>query len=624
MKTWGYLTSLVCAVALALAFQAPDAWARKKPNIVLITADDYGQISAQLYNPRTEDPDFPQAAPTPNLADLAKQGVAFENGWAMPVCSTTRGTITLGKLPTTSGIGGVIGGGTPYPPDGVSFPPAMVDPNDPNTLQKLAQNKGYRTYKVGKWHEIAIAPTIEQSVADVLKSGFDDFYGQLGGFPVGGYAGSCTGGNPNTGENCDPDTWTPVSSDQYNGVATKEFLSSALVTRSIELIDGNGNDQPFFLRLDFPEPHWPYEVAPGPGEPCPADFRGDCVTDWKTLDEEIHADVIQQVREAWDNPETEELEPYPDAGTRAPFGVPNAQADQVKSRAAFKSLIAYMDLQIGRLLEHVDLKHSTVFFLGDNGTQGGGAANNAGNPNNVIEDPVDPLKTKSSVWRNGYEVPFIVAGEAVNQKGRRSDVLVSSTDVYATVLQLIGQNQPKDTRRDSISFFSALRGKGGGSGSRRFSVAEWFGMYPSVGGVQRPPTANEGRVVGTKDFRLQARPVIENGAYICREGFEPTDEFPDECFNPATGIYEKSYSLFFFDLRNDPLEDNALLIDEMSRQQRVKFRQLCRQLNRVAKNATYIQNGTVCELDGSNLSKPNNPSRGVEPPPSDFDPDEEA
>ena len=64
----------------------------------------------------------------------------------------------------------------------------------------------------------------------------------------------------------------------------------------------------------------------------------------------------------------------------------------------------------------------------------------------------------------------------------------------------------------------------------------------------------------------------------------------------------------------------------MSRQQRVKFRQLCRQLNRVAKNATYVQNGTVCELDGSNLSEPEvELLRGAPlPAPALFNPDEEA
>ena len=597
----------------------------KKPNIIVITADDYGAISSEIYNPQTEDPDFPQAAPTPSLATLAEHGVVFKNGWAMPVCSTTRGTITLGKLPTTSGIGGVIGGGTPYPDldAGEPFPDTMVDPTDENTLQKLAQKKGYRTYKVGKWHEIAQVPNDPDgslSAADVELSGFDVFYGQLGGFPAGGYGGSCGGDDPETVCTAEPDTWTPVSNDPgLNNEPIEEFLTSALVSRSIELIDGNWNDQPFFLRLDFPGPHWPYEVAPGPGEPCPFQDEADkgdpaavefCEYDWLTLDEEIHANVIQQVREAFDaDPNDGVLDPYPPAGRRAPFGGNIQDGDRAKSRAAFKSLISYVDLQIGRLLKHVDLKHTTIFFLGDNGTQGGGGANNDRSRNNVVEAPWDPLKTKSSVYRGGPEVPFIVAGKSVKKKGRRSNAPVSSTDVYATVLDLIGQKQPKDTRRDSISFKRVLKGK---KGIRRYNVAEWFGMYRSVGGLQGV-TANEGRVVGTKDFRLQARPVqgVSNGVrqYLCQDdslqGSTGDPATGGECLNPATGIYEKVYYLFFFDLRNDPLEETPLLIDEMSWKQRRAFRQHCWALNRVARNATFTQNGKVCEFDGSNLAKQN-------------------
>lgn len=597
---------------------------KKKPNIIVILADDYGQVSAQPYVPKTADPDFPKAAPVPNLINLAKQGVLFKNGWAMPVCSTTRGTRTLGKLPTTTGIGGPLGGNDNYPTadpdDPTKFPAIMLNPFDPNTVQRLAQKKGYHTIKVGKWHEVGLPffgprpvtdPTINgPGVTDAIRSGFDVFYGQLPGFPTDGYGGSVGGSGA--------DTWTPASNlDEYNLIPTDEYLTSALVSRAKEFIWKTKKDRkPYYLALDFAAPHWPYEVAPGPLEPVPDNFKGK-KSDWLRLDPYIHRDVIIQVIAAW-NPELNiddirkdlkgHLKYYPPAGTQAPFDPPGPgpapDPNQVQSRAAFKSMISYMDLQIGRLLKHVDMKHTNVFFIGDNGTQGGGGANNPASGNNVTEAPFDPLKQKSSVWRGGPEVPFIVAGQAVRHKGRYSDAMVTSTDVYATVLDMIGQKQPYDTRNDSISFQRVLKGY---KGQRRYAVAEWFGKYASVGGTQGVQ-ANEGRVVGNQHFRLQARPVIELVSanpniyrYVCGDKVLP---LTPECLDD-NGIYQKKYFVTFYDLRNDPFETKGLVLDEMTRKQKRNFYRLCKHMNAVARKATYIMNADkdlkLCEPDGSNL-----------------------
>ena len=90
----------------------------KKPNVIVFMADDLGQISVPLYNPddselvqqrRDLGNQFPENPPMPALEELAKQGVTFRNGWAMPVCSTTRGARSTGKYPSTTGLGQVIG-----------------------------------------------------------------------------------------------------------------------------------------------------------------------------------------------------------------------------------------------------------------------------------------------------------------------------------------------------------------------------------------------------------------------------------------------------------------------------------------------------------------------------------
>jgi len=103
-----------------------------------------------------------------------------------------------------------------------------------------------------------------------------------------------------------------------------------------------------------------------------------------------------------------------------------------------KAMTEAMDREIGRLLAGVDMHDTTVIFLGDNGT--GGFA---------MDAPFDPTQGKGSLFESGINVPFIIAGSAVEQRGRECGALVNTTDLFATLGELAGQ--PADTGLDSIS-----------------------------------------------------------------------------------------------------------------------------------------------------------------------------
>ena len=69
----------------------------KKPNIVLIMADDMGYWSMGCAGNRE--------IRTPNLDELAKEGMLFENCFcASPVCSPARASILCGKMPSQHGV----------------------------------------------------------------------------------------------------------------------------------------------------------------------------------------------------------------------------------------------------------------------------------------------------------------------------------------------------------------------------------------------------------------------------------------------------------------------------------------------------------------------------------------
>lgn len=594
-----------------------------KPNIIVILADDVGKDASNLYNAQTEEENFPETAPTPSLQALADQGILFTNGWAMPSCTVTRGTRTMGLLPSSSGVGDILGDGARTAhssDDSILYPPYVVDPFDPDLIQKRVRNAGYRTYKIGKWHETE--GSVAERVQDTFDAGFDKFYGQAGGGPdfFAGYGGN--------------NLWVPANN--LGEGPTYEFMTSALVTRAIRFIE-EGSDKPYYLALDFAAAHFLYEVAPGPDELPPPDYPD---VDWRTLDPVIHADVIEQVKAAFAG---DFAGAYPPAGTsaykyRPPFDTPEVQ--EAKRRAAFKSLISYLDVQLGRLMEHVDLRNTYVIFVGDNGTMG----NYRGVTSlNVVEAPEDPDRSKTTLYHNGVEVPFLIAGPRIREEGRTSDALVTTTDIYATVLDLVGDKQPKQTRFDSISFTDVLKHRCDLGHKREFNVAEQFLQTPAAGGTVVTTGGVHGRAVSDGRYRLIAQAVVETKSVVVDvDGEEKTVVYqtlactpddpavpsygpdctsdnpvaiqietdPDTGESSAAAVFNPDYNYFqtevngtlkvtleFYDTASDPIEGDNLLASpkDMNPLQKAAFLQHCNYMDRVSKNASfYFTDKKVC------------------------------
>ena len=87
--TLAILTALLLApLAVLQAAEAP----AKKPNILIILADDLGYGDVQCYNPQRG------KIPTPNIDRLAAQGMRFTDGHASSgVCSPSRYALLTGR-----------------------------------------------------------------------------------------------------------------------------------------------------------------------------------------------------------------------------------------------------------------------------------------------------------------------------------------------------------------------------------------------------------------------------------------------------------------------------------------------------------------------------------------------
>jgi arylsulfatase A-like enzyme len=154
MKHTIWMTMVMVAVALTSCGENSSASAdMQKPNIVYFLVDDMG-FSDCGFNGGKE-------ILTPEIDQLAKQGVVFENYYVQPVCSTSRACLMTGRYPIRTGIYGALKNDSQY---GL--------PLNERLLPQALQSAGYTTAICGKWHlgefESGYVP---------MQRGFDHQYG---------------------------------------------------------------------------------------------------------------------------------------------------------------------------------------------------------------------------------------------------------------------------------------------------------------------------------------------------------------------------------------------------------------------------------------------------------------
>jgi arylsulfatase A-like enzyme len=215
--------ALLAALLLAPPAALLAADVPKKPNIVVLYADDLGY--ADLSATGCKD------VATPHIDSLAKNGVRFANGYVTAcVCSPSRAGLMTGRYQQRFGFDANAEGGR-----NTDKGPRALDLKQVTFAQRFKE-LGYATGLVGKWHLGAQGDYLP------TKHGFDEFYGLLShGIGAG------------KGED------VPV----YRGtekVATPADHTVAFGKEAEAFIDRHKGG-PFFLYLAFTAVHAPH-VAP--------------------------------------------------------------------------------------------------------------------------------------------------------------------------------------------------------------------------------------------------------------------------------------------------------------------------------------------------------------------------
>lgn len=182
------------------------------PNIIIILADDQGWGDLGFNGNKTVN--------TPNLDQLAKEGIVLDRFYVSPVCSPTRAELLTGRYHVRGGVTGTSSGFERLDLDEVTF-------------AEVFKKNGYRTGVFGKWHNGGQAPYHPNT------RGFDEFYG----FCAGHWA----------------EYFNPILEHNGEIIQGKGFIIDDLTSQGIQFIENNKETQ-FLAYFPYNTPHSPMQV----------------------------------------------------------------------------------------------------------------------------------------------------------------------------------------------------------------------------------------------------------------------------------------------------------------------------------------------------------------------------
>lgn len=143
------------------------------------------------------------------------------------------------------------------------------------------------------------------------------------------------------------------------------------------------------------------------------------------------------------------------------------ETGEANNHYRYRKALEALDTEIGRLLESVNLSHTQVILLGDNGT-----------PNQVVQAPFGDGNSKGDLYNGGIHVPMIAIGPwAKTEAGSATDSLVHCIDLFSTILELAGIDEANVPNLESqnVGSQSIVPILNGTDTENRFMIAERTG-----------------------------------------------------------------------------------------------------------------------------------------------------
>jgi arylsulfatase A-like enzyme len=397
------------AASLALEAQQP----RRRPNIIVIMADDLGFSDIGPYGSEIA---------TPNLNRLAESGIRFTEFNNTPRCCPSRAALLTGIYSHQAGVGHMV--------QDYGLPGYRGFLNDECvTVAEALKPSGYHPLMVGKWH------VGEKHPHWPVDRGFERYFGLI--------AGSDSYFEPVHQMALENQSWKPSDPSFY--------MTNAFADHAVSLIgEYAAKPDPYFLYMPFTAPHWPLHALP---EDI-AKYRGKYRKGWDVLRKERHERQIAAgvVDPKWGLTPRDEVVP--------PWEMIGNKDDWDLRMAVFAAQVDRLDQNIGRILDKVketgQEENTLIMFLADNG---GCAEENIGGE--VYGTPAGPANSFTSYrrpWANASNTPFRLYKHWVHEGGISSPFIASwpavikgnsltherghMIDLMATILDAAGAKYP--------------------------------------------------------------------------------------------------------------------------------------------------------------------------------------
>jgi arylsulfatase len=435
----------------------------RRPNIVLIMADDMGFSDLGCYGSEIE---------TPNLDRLAKGGLQFTQFANAARCCPTRASLLTGLYPHQAGVGHMV--------DDRGLPGYRGQLNDRCvTIAEALKPAGYQTAMVGKWHVSRLAiegkdqlnfqsdkPFYRSQECWPKQRGFDRFYGTIAG--VNNFF----------------DPFSLVEGNEMAGAPPRDFYYTDAITHLAEQYIGelSKSEAPFFLYIAHTSPHWPLHAL----ETEIRKYRNTYKKGWDEVRRERYQRLVKAglIDPKWKlTPRDASVPPW----TEAPH-----QEWEAERMAVYAAMIDRLDQGIGRVMRRLQSvgkeRDTLVLFLSDNG----GCAENVqpewydipsktrdgkpihvGNSPGVTPGPETTWLSYGPAWANvsntpfrsykhwvfegGTATPLIAHWPAGIEPGRVTHAPGHVIDLMATSLDLAGAKYPATTPNGAGTV--ALQGK---------------------------------------------------------------------------------------------------------------------------------------------------------------------
>jgi arylsulfatase/uncharacterized sulfatase len=432
LAPWGY--------AEGVESTPPETAPVKRPNIVLVLADDLGFSDLGSYGSEIN---------TPTLDALAQEGVRFTNYHTAANCAPARAMLLTGVDAHLAGVPNIPEMLAPEQLRHEHYQGVLGD--NVVTVATLLEGAGYHTYMAGKWH-LGTAPGklpsergFERTVA-LADSGADNWE-QRPYIPL-----------------YDKANWY-ADGEEYT--LPDDFYSSRfLVDKTIEFIDSNiDDDRPFFAYLPFQAVHIPVQAPQAFIDRYMGVYDGG----WDELREQRRLQAI----ELGIVPEGIGMERMPTTDDWEALSAEQRRF-QSKRMAVYAAMVEAMDYHLGRLLgylrERGRYEDTIVIFTSDNGAEASGPADSEsfaarrgvaalgyhsdyerlglkGSYNSISPSFASAVASPLAYYKfyageGGMRVPLIVAGAGLPGRGELSHAFTFVTDIAPTVLSLAGVSPP--------------------------------------------------------------------------------------------------------------------------------------------------------------------------------------